>query len=582
MHEPYLSTSRGLRWEFAPEWRDAGEPRALFGPDGLRLEEWLASGAARVVKHAPHRTVYRVVLPGHDFHVKHYRGDRREWLRSLFRASKARAEYAITRETARRGVPTLQALAFGETISWRVLPESYLITRTLPDAIPLVDYLEEVLPALPEPRRAQTRHALAQALGRFLAHKHCAGVRHDDLHPGNLLIRAIGASEIELHLIDLHAVHLGRPMSWSASRENLVILNRWFFLRCHRSDRRRAWSTYCAERGDAGLQERPRARALETATNASLVAFAQALDRRCLGGNRHYRAVRAEGARGYAVADLEDATLAPLLGDADALIEQAADRTLKKSASSAVIELDLLLGGSLRRVICKRFDMTAWSDPPAGLFRATPALRSWILGHGLRFRGLPTPRPLAMWQRMRLGMPGAGYLLLEKVPEALDLRQTFLALEGLTPGQRRARLRHLIAETAAVVRHMHDRNVSHRDLKAMNLLVSPADWTLGYRGLRETGTFAPPGKERVWLVDLVGVRRHGKLGRTRRVQNLARLNTSFALLSGLSRSDRLRFLRDYLGWGLYGRQGWKDWWKEIDLRTQAKLARQRRRGRFPG
>jgi hypothetical protein len=152
----------------------------------------------------------------------------------------------------------------------------------------------------------------------------------------------------------------------------------------------------------------------------------------------------------------------------------------------------------------------------------------------------------------------------------------------LTPAQRCTRLRHLIAETARVVRRMHERNVSHRDLKVMNLLVSPADWTLGYRGLRETGTFAPSGKERVWLIDLVGARGHGKLGRARRAQNLARLNTSFAVLPGLSRSDRLRFLRDYLGWGLHGREGWKDWWKEIDELTRAKLARQHRVGRVLG
>jgi tRNA A-37 threonylcarbamoyl transferase component Bud32 len=581
MHKPYLCPA-GLHWEFAPEWGELRDPSELFGPAGLRMDEWLASGAAVIVKHAPHRTVYRVVLPGHDIYVKHYRGNRREWLRSLFRPSKGRAEHDITRETARRGVPTLQALAFGETVSRRAVPESYLITRTLPDAIPLVDYLEERLPALPEPHRACTRHALAQALGVFLARKHRAGLRHDDLHPGNLLIRAPGPGPIELYLIDLHAVHLGKPVAWPASRENLVILNRWFFLRCTRADRRRAWSAYCAERRDLALQERPRAREVETVTHASFVAFARVLDRRCLGGNRHYRTVSAEGARGYAVADLDDNTLRQVIRDADALIERAGARTLKKSASSAVIEMDLPVGGTVRPVICKRFDVTAWSDFPVGLVRPTPALRTWVLGHGLRLRGLPTPRPLAMWQRMRLGMPAEGYLLFEKVPQALDLRTAFLSLERLGPAQRQARLRHLIAETASVVRHMHERNVSHRDLKAPNLLVSPAEWALGYRGLRETGTFAPSGGERVWLIDLVGTRRHGKLGRERRVKNLARLNSSFALLAGLSRSDRLRFLRDYLGWGLFGREGWKLWWNEIDGLTRAKVEHHRRVGRVLG
>ena len=86
----------------------------------------------------------------------------------------------------------------------------------------------------------------------------------------------------------------------------------------------------------------------------------------------------------------------------------------------------------------------------------------------------------------------------------------------------------------------------------------------------------------MWLIDLVGVRRHGKLERRRAVQNLARLNTSFVAAGGLSLTDRLRFLRVYLGWGLYGREGWKLWWNEVRAMTRAKVERNRRSGRVLG
>src|SRR5712691_9539329 len=49
----------GIRWQIRPEWRDL-----LLGPAGLRLDEWLEAGDARIVKHGPHRTVYCVTLPG--------------------------------------------------------------------------------------------------------------------------------------------------------------------------------------------------------------------------------------------------------------------------------------------------------------------------------------------------------------------------------------------------------------------------------------------------------------------------------------------------------------------------------------
>jgi hypothetical protein len=89
-------------------------------------------------------------------------------------------------------------------------------------------------------------------------------------------------------------------------------------------------------------------------------------------------------------------------------------------------------------------------------------------------------------------------------------------------------------------------------------------------------------RERVWLIDLVGVRRHARLERARKVQNLARLNVSFIATGSLTRADRLRFLRDYLGFGLFGREGWKRWWKEVEEATWAKVQRNRKVGRVLG
>jgi hypothetical protein len=63
------------------------------------------------------------------------------------------------------------------------------------------------------------------------------------------------------------------------------------------------------------------------------------------------------------------------------------------------------------------------------------------------------------------------------------------------------------------------------------------------------------------------------------VQNLARLHASFHDHRLLSRTDKLRFLRCYLAWGLHGKAGWKDWWREISEATLEKIARNRQRGR---
>ncbi|HEY7428394.1 MAG TPA: lipopolysaccharide kinase InaA family protein [Gemmataceae bacterium] len=562
MSESTILVSGGVRWQIRPGL----EP--LFGPDGLRLNEWLAAGQARVVKHGPHRTVYHVALPELDFYLKHNRlADGRAWLRELVRPSKARIECNHALAVAARGVPTIEPLAVGETRRGAGPPYSFLITRALPETRPLNSFLENTLPQWPDPRRARMRQRLATALGRLLARMHDSGIAHHDLHPGNLLLRLDGEDRPELFLIDLHALRLGAPLSWRARRANLILLNRWFMLRSERTDRLRFWLAYCSASTRWTADRREPIAGLERGTLASNLRFWRGLDRRCRGANRHFRRVRGANVAGHAVADLAPEVLAPLLADPDVAFERPDAIVLKKSPSSAVVELDMSGPEGLRRVVCKRFAVTRWSDPWTALFRAAPALRSYVMGHGLLLRCLPTPRPLAVWHRYRRGLPHEGYLLTEKVPDALELLRFVDHLNTLAVAERRTVLRRLIDQVARLIATLHQRLLSHRDLKAANLLVSGVS------------SLASGGEVHICFIDLVGVRRTLKLRRPRRVQNLARLNASFVNHPGLTRSDRLRFLRVYLRWGLRGRMGWKRWWRQIEEATADKVRRNLRQGR---
>jgi serine/threonine protein kinase len=77
---------------------------------------------------------------------------------------------------------------------------------------------------------------------------------------------------------------------------------------------------------------------------------------------------------------------------------------------------------------------------------------------------------------------------------------------------------------------MHDAGFSHRDLKAPNILASPAHG---------------PGSRPV-LVDLDGLAYKGTVSEDRRAQNLMRLSVSLDEWGVARQTDRLRFLRAYL------------------------------------
>jgi hypothetical protein len=389
------------------------------------------------------------------------------------------------------------------------------------------------------------------------------------LHAGNLLLHLAASDEPVFYLIDLHAVHLGGPLGWAASRANLVLLNRWFILRAGRSDRLRFWDAYHRHRTEwiePGPQAADLARELERLTWASNLDFWRSRDRRSLVTNRYYERVQSEAVVGHTVRDLDRGAVAALLADPDQPFRRPDVRLLKDSRSSTVAEFDLVVNGAVKRVIYKRFRITAWSDSWVALVRPSAALRSWVHGHGLRERCLPTPRPLAVLHRLLQGRPAEGYLLTEKVENAVDVHRFLADLATLSGAARRHLLRRCLDQLAALIRELHHRQLSHRDLKAANILaVASGQWAVPTIHL--------------WLIDLVGVVRHRRLPRRRRVQNLARLHTSFRAHPALTRTDKLRFLRVYLQWGLFGRERWKGWWRAVEQATQAKVARNARSGR---
>lgn len=545
-----------FRWRVESAWREQ-----LLGPDGLRLPEWLAAGCATVVKHGPHRTVYHVALPGLRFYVKHNRvHDVRSWLRQLVRPAKSRIEFDRALAVAARGIPTIRPLAVGER--GQAAAESYLLTHALDETEQLSAFLETTLPGFPQARQARVRQRLASVLGAFLAQLHSAGVTHHDLHPGNLLVQLDAADEPSLFLIDLHAVRLSGPLTWPARRANLVVLNHWFSLRASRSDRLRFWRAYCRGQqtlaGATPAECDDLARDLERRTWQSNLTFWRHRDRRCLATNRYYVRLRTPTALAHAVQDLDRTVLAQLLADPDAPFRQPGVKLLKDSRSSTVAELELPLAGRPCRVVYKRFRITEAREPWVALVRRSAALRSWVQGHGLRERCLPTARPLAVLHRRRNGLLHEGYLLTELLPDALDLHAFLARLAGPPAAERRRRLHDAIEQVARLVRELHRRRLAHRDLKAANVLLVDGQ---------------------PWLIDLVGVSRCRKLRRSRKVQNLARLNASFHASPALSRTDRLRFLRIYLQWGLRGRETWKRWWRAVARATATKAARNRQRGR---
>jgi tRNA A-37 threonylcarbamoyl transferase component Bud32 len=542
----------------------------LLGTSGLRWEEWTRRAAIEVVKTGPHRTVYRLNLPGGEFYLKHFRiADWQAWLRNLVRGSPAERELRAAQRIAALRLSTFEPVALGHCRQAGVTCDSYLVSRAIPDAIPLDQFLLTEFAGRATGRQAELRERLATELGSLAARLHLAAVEHVDLHAGNLLIRP-GASLDEplLALIDLHAVAFRNSLSPARRDRNLAALHQFFAGRSTRADRRRFRLAYDEHMTSARKANRRSAVddacRVEHILDESAHAGWRRADRAWRRGNRHVRRLNTEAidCRGLAILDPE--WLTAIRDAPEALFERHVVRWCKQTTKCRVAEVSVPLRITERaeplRAFWKGIAERGRLASLVARWRPSRVRRAWEVGHALLRRGIDTPQPLLFVEWAGAGIRRT-YLMTASVADAFTVHEFFERIWPSLADQVRCDwLARHGTRLARQVRRFHDSGFDHRDLKFPNLLVS-SDLT----------------NERVWLLDLDAVREWRRLPRMRAVQNLSRLNVSSLLVGGIRSTDRLRFLRRYLGPSFDDE--WKSWWRSIAGKSSRKIARNRRAAR---
>ncbi|WP_435017516.1 lipopolysaccharide kinase InaA family protein [Tundrisphaera sp. TA3] len=565
-------------WEKADDtgwWVRTDWSQALLRDGRLPLDEWKRDGRLRTVKRGPHRVVYRADLAEGPVYVKHFlvpnlRAKARQW----FRAGKGRNEGRRAAKLEAIGVPTITPVALGERRVGKFLLENFLVTKEIPNTVPLDEFVERRMPLMSEARQGKLRRDLARVLADLTARLHDAGFVHNDFHPGNVLIRIEADDSLRLAVIDLDALRVARRLSWSDVRENLALLNHYFWSRCNRSDRFRFLKAYLKARSEASTPgARGLARSIEQATRVWAERLWRRWGRRCWGRNKYFTTYQGPNARAIASRDLDASVVQSLIADPEAPLRRDGTVILKESRTAVVAEMTLPVKGRPTRVIYKRFNAKKPMEVLLNLVRPSRAGRAWQAGQHLRSRGLPTPQNLAYivqpgvrrWNWLSRHLTRRAYLLTIKAEPSVTLGDyAKLVLPSASPEHRRERIECLTLGLARLLRTLHDRSISDRDLKAANILI----------------VGDPDGPEpELTLIDLVGVQLLYPLPAGRRLQNLARLQISLADVPGRTRTDSLRFLRAYLPWGLTPENDWKGIWRKIARLIDSKEERNRRRGR---
>jgi tRNA A-37 threonylcarbamoyl transferase component Bud32 len=192
---------------------EASEAETLRREVFERIHELDEAPDAEQIKDKRRRWVYRLTLSdGRPVVVKVFRvRSLRDRLKERLLGSKAEAEMTTSRRLRAMGLPASHAVAVGRPLDRRASVRGYLVIEAAPHVIGCNRYLRRMGdPA--SPADLERMLDFARRLARFVRRLHETGVRHGDLHAGNILVRqdAAGGEEPFL-LIDVQNIRIGRP-----------------------------------------------------------------------------------------------------------------------------------------------------------------------------------------------------------------------------------------------------------------------------------------------------------------------------------------------------------------------------------
>jgi len=204
----------------------------------------------------------------------------------------------------------------------------------------------------------------------------------------------------------------------------------------------------------------------------------------------------------------------------------------------------------------------------ARLIRPSAEAHECRLGLALSEAGVPTPRPLALFERT--GHSCDSLMITRFIDQLRDLDQVVMVELPRRKGPHLPRLkRDLAAQLAKTIADFHRAGFTHRDLKASNILVQLPT---------EAGS-APS----VWLVDLKGVSRRMGSAATQ-LRALTRLAASLLTYRALTRTDYARFLSNYLSHMGLDRREWLKLYPTLarDAHHYNRRAKSRKAGKIDG
>jgi tRNA A-37 threonylcarbamoyl transferase component Bud32 len=428
--------------------------------------------------------------------------DRMEYLKYLFFPSKGRKEFLIASQLERRNLNIPRPLGWMEKTRSGLVEESYYLSGAVGTGVSLIE----------EAAKSREPHMILQ-LAATVRKFQDAGLFHQDLHGGNFLLEGDF-----LFLTDLHRARMVKHLSQRQRFWNLAHLFHSL---------RSAWGEaeqlqFLAAYGEATLNDLQRREMLFQKIYPVMDRLQKrqwrSRTKRCLKESTEFTVHQEKGTYYFRRRDFPMEDLRSVLEKHRDLVRKNSSLLIKNAPEVVVSVLDHRGG----RICLKQFRYPRLLDRMKEHLRRPKGLRSWVAANGMRARGLPSLKPLALLERKNWVGLKESILFMEALAEDQEMdRYVLKGFENLNAKRR------FIQTFARWLVGLHKMGLYHKDMKTCNLLVSQGGEMWNFH-----------------LLDFEDILTDKKVNPEKLFRNFLQLNTSTPKV--MTRSDRFRFFREYL------------------------------------
>lgn len=425
-----------------------------------------------------------------------------EYVKYLFLPSKGQKEFLIASRLETKELNIPKPLGWVERVRSGLVRESYYLSEAIGTGVSFIDEIAKGK----EPRSIVM---LATTVKLFQD----AGLYHQDLHGGNFLWD--GDS---LFLTDLHRTKTMGSISMHHRLWNLAHLFHSLRTTWGEEEQLQFLDRYFDRAADEDKKKEILFRRIYPLMDCLLRKQWRSRTKRCLKESGEFTVEKDRGIRYFHRRDFSMDRLKKILEEHRNLVREKPSCLIKNSPE---VRVSILKDGE-ERISLKQFCSPHLRGRLKEYFRGSKGLKAWVAANGLRARGIPTLKPLALVEKRNGIESRESFLFMEAPAGELEMdRYVLNGFEGL------GKKRFFVKSFARWLDGLHGKRIYHKDMKTCNILVSE--------------------KEGAWnfhLLDFEDIRMNERVNRKKLFRNFLQLNTSTPNI--ITKTDRLRFVREYL------------------------------------